>query len=57
MPPLPPPNGMSCSALFQVIAAARPFALIEGHALVVADAAPVRAKDVVVLHAVALEHA
>ena len=24
MPPLPPPNGMSCSAHFQVMAAARP---------------------------------
>ena len=55
MPPLPPPNGMSCSARLPGHRRGEPLELVERDVLVIADAALVGAEDVVVLDAIALE--
>ena len=54
-PPLPPPYGMSTTAHFQVIHIASGADLVQGHVLVIANAALGRSAAEVVLHAVAGE--
>ena len=55
MPPLPPPSGISTTAVFQVIQAAKRPHGVNGLVWVKADAALGRPTRIVILHAKALE--